>query len=241
MNTVKAVIVDVYQTLLEVGHYEGDRELAWTELCREYFGGSPEMTLEHLAERCRHLVSEDHAQAHHVGVVHPEVIWADVMRRALPAFASLPGERAEDFLFHHIQLLRTLSLAPDCTRLLRLCRERGIVLGIVSNAQPYTLRELDGLLRTGGESLEVFQRDLCVWSFENGFSKPDPYVFRLLAFRLQRRGIRPEETLVIGDRRDNDIEPSEAQGFQTWWINGSPEGNWQALLAARFGENGQTF
>ncbi len=234
MNTLKAVIVDVYQTLLEVAHPEGDREEAWKQLYREYFDAPPEMTLEHLAERCRHIVSGDHSQAHRAGVVHPEVVWADVMRRALPTFAGLPEERGEDFLFHHIQLLRTLSLAPGCTRLMQICRDRGIVLGIVSNAQPYTLRELDTLLRTGGQSLEGFEKDLCVWSFENGFSKPDPHVFRLLAFRLRHRGIRPEETLVIGDRRDNDIGPAGAQGFQTWWINGSQEGNWRALLAARF-------
>lgn len=237
MNTLKAVIVDVYQTLLDVAHHEGDREEAWKQLYREFFDAPPEMTLEHLAERCRHIVSEDHSQAHHFGVAHPEVVWIDVMRRALPEFANLPEDRGEDFLFHHIQLLRTLRLAPGCTRLMQICRERGIMLGIVSNAQPYTLRELDTLLRTGGESLGSFEKDLCLWSFENGFSKPDPHVFRLLAFRLQRRGIRPEETLVVGDRRDNDIEPSEAQGFQTWWINDSLEGNWPALLAARFGHS----
>lgn len=236
MNTLKAVICDVYKTLLEVEHHEADAESRWADLHANHFGGPPGITLEHLAERCRHVVSEDHAEAHHCGVSHPEVVWAGVMRRALPAFAGLSGERGEQFLFEHIQLLRTLRLAPSCPRLFSICQSAGIVLGIVSNAQPYTLRELDEMLGGAGLSRDLFAPDLCVWSFENGFSKPDPHVFRLLSFRLQRRGIRPDETLVIGDRMDNDIEPARAQGFQTWWLNESAEGNWQALLAARFSQ-----
>ena len=234
MNPLKAVIFDVYQTLLNVSPREGDSEAMWRDLHAEYFGGAPEMTLEHLAERCRHLISEDHAHAHAFGICHPEVVWSDIMRRALPAFANLPAERAEDFLYRHIHLLRELHLAPECERVFSFCLENGIRLGIVSNAQPYTLRELAEGLEGVGHSLRLFEKDLCVWSFENGFSKPDPHVFRQLAFRLERRGILPEETLVIGDRMDNDIEPARAQGFQTWWLNESQEGNWEALWEARF-------
>ncbi len=234
MNALKAVIFDVYQTLLEVSPPQTNIGESWKSLCAEFFGRPPDFTLDHLAERCRHIVSEDHAQAHAFGIAHPEVVWADVMRRALPAFPSLPEERASEFLYRHIQLLRTPHLAPSCDRVFSICQAGGISLGLVSNAQPYTLRELDALLAEVGRSREIFEKDLCLWSFENGFSKPDPHVFRLLAFRLERRGIRPGETLVVGDRRDNDIDPARAQGFQTWWLNESQEGNWQALLAARF-------
>jgi FMN phosphatase YigB (HAD superfamily) len=236
MNTPRAVIFDVYKTLLNVSHREGDTEMMWRDLHGEFFGQPPEMTLDHLAERCFHLISEDHARAHDFGIWHPEVVWADIMRQALPAFAALSSERAEDFLYRHIQLLRELRLAPESERVFSFCAERGIPLGIVSNAQPYTLRELSEGLEPFGRSLSLFEKDLCIWSFENGFSKPDPHVFRLLAFRLERRGIRPQDTLVIGDRMDNDIEPARAQGFQTWWLNESQEGGWQAMWDARFAD-----
>ena len=94
-----------------------------------------------------------------------------------------------------------------------------LLLGIVSDAQPYTLRELDEGLRSAGLSLAIFEKHLCLWSFEAGLYKPDPHVFRTLVFRLARRGIRPDETLVVGDRIDNDIEPARAQGFQTLVAN----------------------
>ena len=234
MKTPTAVVFDIYGTLLDIGKSAENAGTLWKELHNEFFGCDPTVTLEQLSERCTRNVSADHAAAHARGIGHPEVVWADVMKRALPGLAFVGKERLEDFLFRHVQLLRSLRLSPGGADSLRECLGRGLLLGIASNAQPYTLRELKEKLKGGGLSPEIFARDLCMWSFENGFSKPNPHVFRMLAFRLERRGIRPEETLVIGDRLDNDIEPARAQGFQTWWLNKSPEGNWQALAAARF-------
>jgi FMN phosphatase YigB (HAD superfamily) len=106
-------------------------------------------------------------------------------------------------------------------------------MGIASNAQPYTLRELEGALLGRGLSLAVFTPELCFWSFEHGFSKPDPHVVRLLSARLRARGVRPDDTLMVGDRMDNDIEPARAQGWQTWKLavapQGPSEGDWDGL------------
>lgn len=234
MKPPKAVIFDVYRTLLDVSPNHADHEAQWNELHRRFFGEAPSMDLEHLNERCQHIISEDHSHAHEYGVPHPEVVWVDVMRRALPAFEKLPAGQGEDFLFGHIQLLRDLRLAPRAPAVLRECLRQEARLGITSNAQPYTVRELGEALAGAGLDLGMFDEDLCLWSFQNGFSKPDAHVFRLLAFRLINRGISPAETLIIGDRLDNDIEPARAQGFQTWWLNESHEGDWEALIAARF-------
>ena len=118
--------------------------------------------------------------------------------------------------------------------------ESGVEMGIASNAQPYTLRELEESLQKRRLSLAVFARELCFWSFEHGFSKPDPHVFRLLSARLRTRGVRPDETLMVGDRSDNDIEPAQGQGWQTWKLDsareGANEGGWDRLrefIAAR--------
>jgi FMN phosphatase YigB (HAD superfamily) len=81
----------------------------------------------------------------------------------------------------------------------------------------------------------MFDRELRFWSFENGFSKPDPHVFRILTARLEARGISPAETLMVGDRLDNDIEPAKAQGWQTWQLTArkthNAAGNWRDLAA----------
>ena len=69
----------------------------------------------------------------------------------------------------------------------------------------------------------------------HGFSKPDPHVFRLLSARLQARGIAAGDTLMVGDRLDNDIAPARAQGWRTWQLGaasgGETGGDWAALGA----------
>jgi FMN phosphatase YigB (HAD superfamily) len=98
------------------------------------------------------------------------------------------------------------------------------------------LHELDTALDSAGLSYRIFSTSLCFYSFDHGFSKPDPHLFRLLTVRLRARGISPHEILMVGDRMNNDIAPARAQGWQAWHFNtqgsapGKPEGNWSQLL-----------
>src|SRR4029077_3651516 len=141
-------------------------------------------------------------------------------------------------LFNHAQLFRSLRLTAGCVPVLRDCIERGILLGIASNAQAYTLKELELALSEAGLDSSIFQSDLTFWSFEHGFSKPDPHVFEILRARLQNRCLRESETLIIGDREDNDILPARATGWRTWHFSekgsGSDQGDWRSLGNALF-------
>jgi putative hydrolase of the HAD superfamily len=121
--------------------------------------------------------------------------------------------------------------AADALRVL--LRERKL-LGLVSNSQPYTITELDASLAAARLRFKIFGPELSFLSFEAGFSKPDPHAFRWLAARLRGYGITPKEALVVGDRLDNDIEPANAQGFQTWHLTCEPSvwpsaGDWRKL------------
>ncbi|HEY5742061.1 MAG TPA: HAD hydrolase-like protein, partial [Terrimicrobiaceae bacterium] len=73
------------------------------------------------------------------------------------------------------------------------------------------------------------------WSFVHGFSKPDPYVFQILRARLQNRHIEPSETLLIGDREDNDILPARAAGWNTWqFSNITNDRGWSSVARELF-------
>jgi FMN phosphatase YigB (HAD superfamily) len=141
----------------------------------------------------------------------------------------------DEFLFQQMQIGRTLRLADDAGECLRQLHEKGAVLGIASNSQNYTLRELDEALRGAGLGVSIFDPHLCFWSFQHGFSKPDPHVFQILTARLEARGISPAETLMVGDRLDNDIEPARAHRWQGWQVTSlshtaGRSGNWRELL-----------
>jgi len=232
----KAVILDIYRTVLDVGLAPEDAERQWSVLWGERFGGGavPRLSLAEFRMAAESVVASEHAVARAVGITYPEVVWMEVMRTVLPEMARLDAAGQADLAFRHAGLGHSVRLMPGSATVLRSLRHHNLQLGIASNAQPYTLRELDEAF--AGTDLERawFDPALCFWSFEHGFSKPDPHVFRLLTARLRGRGVAPDETLMVGDRADNDIEPARAQGWQTWRMgdgDGRSGGGWGQLAS----------
>jgi FMN phosphatase YigB (HAD superfamily) len=188
-------------------------------------GAPPTLSRTEFAVRTAQVIGRQHATARALGIHWPEIQWPSVVLEAVPSLARLPAPKLDDFLFRQMQIGRTLRLADGAAPCLRRLNDKGILLGIASNSQAYTLRELSSLLQGDGLNLSMFDREVRFWSFEHGFSKPDPHVFRMVTARLEARGIRPAETLMVGDRLDNDIEPARAFGWQTWRLTAAGKGN----------------
>ncbi|MCU0785507.1 MAG: HAD family hydrolase [Verrucomicrobia bacterium] len=231
---IKAVIFDVYTTILEVGPPPPGADALWQRLFGEMLGITPPLTRTQFSVATAQVIARLHAHARSRGIQWPEIQWPSVVLEVIPSLAALPAHKLDDFLLNQMQTGRTLRLANGAAECLRWLYETHHLLGIASNSQAYTLRELNAALQGTGLNLSVFDRDVCFWSFEHGFSKPDPHVFRILTARLQARGIRPAETLMVGDRLDNDIEPARGYGWQTWLLDPkaiSQGGGWSALAA----------
>ncbi len=217
---MRAVICDVYRTIVDVGPAPIEPERRWAELHSAAFGETPVLSLAGFNAGCRAVVERDHSVARGLGVAFPEVVWRDVMGRLLPELRALSREGEAEFLYQHMQLQRSVTAMDGAVDFLAACRERGIVLGIASNAQAYTLRELEEC----GVALDWFEPELCAWSFQNGFSKPNPHLFRMLSARLAHRRIAKDEVLMVGDREDNDVLPAKAVGWGTFWFG--EDGGW---------------
>lgn len=245
-RAARAVIFDVYHTLLQVEPGPSDAAERWNQLCRETVaaaatgacllsGKSGETcpadedreaghdsaqavpTLAGFGAACRREIAREHAAKNAAGIRWPEVDWRDISRRACPLLAALPEEELDAFLTAHAGLERRCSAMPGAVEFLETVRQSGALAGIASNAQKYTLHELSC------SDMEVgawFEDSLCFWSWREGFSKPDPNVFGALTLRLAARGIAADEILMIGDRLDNDILPARAVGWQTWHFRG---------------------
>lgn len=215
---IRAAIFDVYGTLLEVGAPPVDAEARWQELYEEALGGPPPLNRTEFSVRAGRAIARRHAAARAHGIPWPEIVWPSVVLEALPNLARLSVEKLDEFLVRQMQIGRTLRLAGGAAGCLRQMGGNGLLLGIASNSQAYTLRELDTVLQSVGLNLSIFDPQLRFWSFEHGFSKPDTHVFRILTARLEARGISPSETVMVGDRLDNDIEPARSQGWQAWHL-----------------------
>jgi len=217
VKAVKAVIFDVYHTLLEVSDGPVDAEAQWQAGRPDFSGGKTSGSLAEFDAACRAVVARDHAERKRAGARWPEVDWRSVARRAAPGLAGLDEAALDAFLVFHARLQRRTGAMAGAQEFLTDLRHRGILTGIASNAQNYTLAEMQG----SGLWPQEFIPELCFWSFQHGFSKPDPQVFSLLTEKLETRGILPEETLMIGDRLDNDIAPARGAGWQTWHFQGT--------------------
>jgi FMN phosphatase YigB (HAD superfamily) len=239
MKDVRAIVCDVYRTILQVGAAPENSQQRWEILYRSALCRDPQLSLEEVAHNCRAIIAEDHREARARGINYPEVNWPSVMKRALPQLDALSQPHLDAFLFNHAQLFRSLSVMPGCVTVFRECLKRGILLGIASNAQAYTLTEVEATLREAGLNSSIFQADLTFWSFEHGFSKPDPHVFEILRARLRNRCLSISQALMIGDREDKDIAPARAAGWRTWLISGDQsgvhQGSWHSLAQALFG------
>jgi FMN phosphatase YigB (HAD superfamily) len=231
---VRAVIFDIYKTLLDVGPPPPDAAERWKILCEQRLGRRTRVSLKEMAARCERLIAAEHGRARRIGIVNPEIFWPDIARGALKPLAQMKADELDSFLFEHAQLQRTLRLMNGAAETLCWLRKQHLPLGLISNSQPYTLRELEAALRAEGLERAIFQPALCCFSFENGFSKPNPHAFRMITIRLAALGISPRETLHVGDRIDNDIEPARLQGWHTWELtassSGARRGNWPQLF-----------
>ena len=85
---------------------------------------------------------------------------------------------------------------------------KGYKLGIIANQKPGTAERL--------ESWGLHQYfDVIAASAELGYAKPDKEIFEKA---LELAGCTAEESVMVGDRLDNDMIPAKAIGMETVWI-----------------------
>jgi putative hydrolase of the HAD superfamily len=150
------------------------------------------------------------------GIAHPEVdireVWADVLARL-----GEPGPEAavlEERALRHECHLNPAWPMPNAEFILDALRESGFLLGIISNAQFYTLPVMEGLFGRDFDGLGFHPR-LRVFSFEVGEGKPSPRLFARLLEEAFALGVAPEEILYVGNDFHKDILRGRAAGFRT--------------------------
>ncbi len=99
-------------------------------------------------------------------------------------------------------------LYPDVHPTLIFLRAKGYKLGIIANQNLGIANRL--------ESWGVRQYfDVIVSSAEVGYAKPDIKIFEIA---FETAGCTADNSIMVGDRLDNDIIPAKAIGMKTVWI-----------------------
>jgi len=215
IRRVKGILFDVYGTLLI--SRSGDRDShavshnqkrVLTGVLRRYgIAGTP----ENLMDSLRRAIENDHDSRRQKGIDHPEVdivrIWQNVLGTDDTAWVKR-------FALEYEMVVNPVYPMPGLADLLSACRGQELLLGIISNAQFYTPRLLEGLL---GASLDRcgFDPQLTFFSYRFGSAKPSCFMFELAAEIFSHRGIPAASVLYVGNDMCNDILPAKTVGFQT--------------------------
>ena len=117
--------------------------------------------------------------------------------------AAAVAEITEE-LFERFEAPEHYRLFPGTRALLRELRERGLVLGVISNWSARLDRVLERL-----ELADAF--DFVLASAVEGVEKPDPAIFERA---LDRAGVAPADALHAGDQPELDTRPARALGMR---------------------------
>jgi len=147
------------------------------------------------------IVSDDRYAAACKAVV--DSFAPDAYRALLWGFSSHDRAAAERLAAVDVSAGRFFELRPGIAELLERVKTRGLLLGLAANQPAKAIDELD---RQGiGHFFD--HREV---SGHHGFRKPD---VRLFLHACRDLDVVPEETVMVGDRIDNDIAPAKALGM----------------------------
>ena len=225
---IRVVLFDLYGTLFvsasgDIGLARAAANAAALEDALPCAGLSCEGAGARGVELLEQTLRQCHASRRAGGVEHPEVeiraVWRVVLQSLLKeglVRAPDPGPEALSRLAVEYECrVNPVWPMPDLEETLQALRRKGLLLGIVSNAQFYTPLLFPALLKRTIEQMG-FNPSLCVWSFESLEAKPSVLLFRRALDALRtRHGRLPAQTLYVGNDRLNDVWPAARAGCRT--------------------------
>jgi putative hydrolase of the HAD superfamily len=224
---IRAVLFDVYGTMFisasgEVGTVDAGGHAAAFSDAMQSVGIRLGCCGAEGVSRLRGEISDSHEESQRNGIAFPEVDIVDVWAKLLESLAQngLVGGDASDMATLRepaIQYeVRTNPVWPmpgvvDCLSELR---NAGTLLGIISNAQFFTPALFPALLAGDADAMGFHSR-LQFYSYRYGQAKPGRFLYELAAEELATLGVKPSETLFVGNDMLNDVKAAAAVGFRT--------------------------
>jgi putative hydrolase of the HAD superfamily len=221
LKGIRAVLFDVYGTLFISGSGDvgtataGSRGEAFDEAMRAV-GLSPPEDADAAAERLKAQIVKRQDELRATGTEYPEVEIVGVWARTLESLGlPVPAQDVlEQLAIEYESRVNPVWPMPNCRETLDRLREAGLPLGIVSNAQFFTLELFPALLEVTRRELG-FRPEWEFFSYRSEKAKPGEDLYRMAATALRPDGIRPHEALYVGNDLLNDVTPAAAVGFRT--------------------------
>ena len=211
----RAILFDVYGTLLisgvgdiGVGHDLNFQTGQLQQLLHRY---AITISPEDLERALQAAIQDSHDTFRQRGVDYPEVdikqIWAHVLGIAHSPWVA-------EFALEYEMLVNPVCPMPGVFELLSAFSAAGISMGLISNAQFFTVFALEGLLKCSLTDCG-FDHRLLFYSWLEGHAKPSPVMFERARSALTEMAIPAASVLYVGNDMLNDILPAASVGFNT--------------------------
>ena len=214
-HPIRCILFDIYGTLFISG--SGDISLSKQtsaddhrieQLLSKY---GIKSSARHIVEKFYEYIENRHEELRRRGVDHPEVIIDQIWRQVLELDDQTVIRR---FAMEFELTTNPVGPMPNLESMLSDCRQMGLIMGIISNAQFYTPWLFTWFLNSEIENLG-FDPGLLFYSYRFEVAKPSLKLFEMAAETLQSKGVGPAAVLYLGNDMLNDIYPASATGFQT--------------------------
>ncbi|MBN1596068.1 HAD-IA family hydrolase [candidate division FCPU426 bacterium] len=135
--------------------------------------------------------------------------WYDLVKSVVDRLGGLkPFDAYFERLYDLFASEQVWRLFPEVPEVLKECRRRGVVVGIVSNWDSRLMTICDRLQLSG-------YCTFIIASAAVGIAKPDPAIFQLA---LERAGVTAQEAMHVGDSVEDDVYGARAAGVDALWI-----------------------
>ncbi|WP_269537904.1 HAD family hydrolase [Cerasicoccus fimbriatus] len=230
LKGIRAVMFDIYGTLFQSG--VGDISLVANDKSK-----TREKLIRQSIEEVGFILTDEKTPINELfmdtikaeqdirrdqGTPFPEVdiigVWEDLIGQ-LEAYELIRGRTTRNNLMQLATLFEVrvnpVYPMPGVLDVFESCLDKGKSLGLISNAQAFTPLLFDAFFEDSPHDLGM-EELLCIYSYEHSVAKPGAGLYEIAMERMQALdGIKPEETLFIGNDIRNDIWPAQKLGFKT--------------------------
>jgi FMN phosphatase YigB (HAD superfamily) len=238
---IRVVTWSCYGTLLAIAggelYYEHPQQLlmdvALDKTVQEFrmwgsMSRKPGQPAEYMGQLYRNALTELRS-APSPGEKHPEIAveraWESILKKLLQKeyqfdagfFGSLNEYSRKVAYFFHASL-QGVGCYDGAAAALRALHRRGVVQGLIADAQCFTAVQLGRCLARQDEAArleELIDPGLRALSFEVRARKPSEQMFRHLLARAEERGLKAGQVLHVGSRITHDVAPARKLGMRT--------------------------
>ncbi|RCS56178.1 HAD family hydrolase [Bremerella cremea] len=222
---IQAVLFDIYGTLLVSGSGDVGTAMEMTkgdalEAAWQACGVTSQIPAEEMVQQFYAVIQGDHKTATKRGTSYPEIVVEEIWQKVFAAAIDNnqvtvpPDFNPAVFALEFESRVNPVWPMPHMKEVLDTLQERGITLGIISNAQFFTPKIMEYFL---GSSLEEigFQPENCFFSYQHRVAKPGKDLYLAAAQTLAGAGIDMCHILYVGNDMLNDVQPAAQVGMKT--------------------------